>query len=153
MNRGVSMLDTNNSNRMLVTFPHSKKYPYLTSYCLLANALYVGLNVFFDLSVYYYLFFVLPVFPFLFISLKSQKEKHKLEVLDDSVVIGETNITCGSLKKIVIHNPISIFFHIIPARKKKKIITIQVNKDEAKDIFTLLNKWAQKNSVEIEKQY
>lgn len=46
MNRGVSMLDTNNSNRMLVTFPHSKKYPYLTSYCLLANALYVGLNVF-----------------------------------------------------------------------------------------------------------
>lgn len=58
------MLDTNNSNRMLVTFPHSKKYPYLTSYCLLANALYVGLNVFFDLSVYYYLFLSCQFFLF-----------------------------------------------------------------------------------------
>ncbi|MEK4104729.1 hypothetical protein NST28_11675 [Paenibacillus sp. FSL R10-2791] len=42
------------------------------------------------------------------------------------------------MKKIVIHNPISIFFHMIPAQKKKKIITIQVNKDEAKDRKTIL---------------
>ncbi|MEK3863558.1 hypothetical protein MHH60_08705 [Paenibacillus sp. FSL H7-0716] len=44
------------------------------------------------------------------------------------------------MKKIVIHNPISIFFHMIPAHKKKKIITIQVNKDEAKDQKTILEK-------------
>lgn len=150
---GDAKLEANNNNSILVTFPHGKKYPYLTSFFLLANSLYIGINAFIDLSLYYYLVFVLPFLPFLVISLWSQKENHIFEVLDDSLVIGETEILYSSLKKVVIYNPITIYFHLMPTQKGKRLITIQVNKSEAENAFLLITKWAHKNCIEIEKHY
>jgi hypothetical protein len=149
---GVKM-DTNNNGSILVTFPHGKKYPYLTSCCLLANALYVGIHLFFGLSIYYYIVFVLPFFPLLFISSMSSKEKHIFEVLDDSVLIGETHISYSSMKKIAFYKPITVFFHVITEHQKKKIITIQLNKNEAEKVFVLIKNCAQSKGIEFEKHY
>lgn len=138
---------------IFVTYPHGKKYPHTFSIFLLANGLYIVFSNLYSLNLIYYLTFVIPFFPFLFISLKSQKTKYRLELGDDFLLIGEISISSELLKKIVIYKPISLYLHIASNEKRKKKINIQMDKENAEYAFTQIKVWTDKHNIPVEINY
>ncbi|MCL6603647.1 MAG: hypothetical protein K6T94_12285 [Paenibacillus sp.] len=141
------------NKNIFVTYPHGKKYPYTFSIFLLANGLYIVISNLYNLNLLYYLLFVIAFLPFIFISLKSEKVKYRLEFGDDFLFIGETSISSKFLKKIVIYKPISLYLHITSNEKRKKTITIQMNKNDAEYAFTQIKEWTDKHNIPLEIKY
>ncbi|KGE16803.1 hypothetical protein [Paenibacillus wynnii] len=141
------------NKNIFVTYPHGKKYPYTFSIFLLANGLFIVFSDLYNLNLIYYLLFVIAFLPFLFISLKSQKIKYRLEFSDDFLLIGETSLSSESIKKIVIYKPISIYLHVASNENRKKRITLQMDKGNAEDAFTQIKEWTDKHNIPLENNY
>jgi|GEM_PF-6692492 len=134
-----------------VTFLFGTKFHYVMPLFLFGVSVFTGLNLFFDLSSVYVILFAFIMLPMIIVSAKSKVEQHKFEILKDSIRIGIKVIEGDSLQKIVIYEPITIYFYIkkLEDDKGKKIEAIQIKREESASIFTQISKWARDNNIEI----
>lgn len=136
-----------------VTFLYGNKFHFILPLFLCVNSIFIGLNAFIDLNGMFVIVFAIISLPFMIMSAKSKLAKHKLEILQDKITIGKESFEKDSLHKIVIYQPITIYFQRVHSKemKRRRIEAIQAKSEEAASIISRISKWAKENDIELEK--
>jgi len=138
-----------------VTSLYGTKFHYAMPAYLLFVCIFNGIRIFIDLNIIYLILMTIISIPMIIISVKSKIKQHKLEILNDELLIGIQTIERESLYKIVIYKPTTIYFHIKKTSTSKgfKIEGIQIKKEDAASVFSQLSLWSKHEDIKLEMNY
>jgi len=135
-----------------VTFPYGTRFRYALPLYLLIAAVCSILNMYYEISIFVLVLATLIFLPMILISLRSRIKKHKLQMLENEIVLGSTRIGRETLRKIEICKPSAITFFLdkTKAGNGKSAETIHVNPENAESVTAQIKLWADQNKIKLD---